>query len=285
MNQKIVVLYHGSCPDGFGGAYAAWKKFGDKATYIAQSDRHVPPPEIDGAEVYLIDFSFNTKEIMEDIQARAARLVVLEHHESAEESIRAMKEYVYDTNRSGAGIAWDYFFPDTPRPFLINIIEDQDLYRHALPETLPVQAYLEVHPFTFEFWDETAYALDHDEQREALLTKARTYAEYFELLVEVSIRKARPVLFEGYTVMFATSHPFKSLTSRIGRELATQHPPLALVVRAHPEGYGVAIRGNGTVDVSKIAEKFGGGGHPSSSGFIIPRTGPFPWEPVPTDEK
>src|SRR3989338_9515798 len=31
---KTAILYHANCPDGFGGAYAAWKKFGDSAEYI-----------------------------------------------------------------------------------------------------------------------------------------------------------------------------------------------------------------------------------------------------------
>ena len=32
--KKIVVIYHDQCRDGFGAAYAAWKKFGDDASYI-----------------------------------------------------------------------------------------------------------------------------------------------------------------------------------------------------------------------------------------------------------
>jgi len=34
VNKEIVVLYHANCLDGFGAAYAAWKKFGDTADYI-----------------------------------------------------------------------------------------------------------------------------------------------------------------------------------------------------------------------------------------------------------
>ena len=30
--KNIVVIYHADCRDGFGAAYAAWKKFGDRAT-------------------------------------------------------------------------------------------------------------------------------------------------------------------------------------------------------------------------------------------------------------
>lgn len=277
MNHKTVVLYHGGCPDGFGGAWAAWKKFGDSAVYIAQKDRKIPAPEIDGAEVYLIDFCFSTKEIMDDIQARAARLVVLDHHESAKDIVESMREHVYDVNRSGAGIAWDYFFPDTPRPLLISYLEDRDLYRHKYEETGPLHAYLEVREFSFDEWDRVAYALEHPEEKEKMMLTARTYEEYFNLLADISVQKAKLVEFEGHRVLFATCHPVKSLASRVGNLLAKKLPPIGLIVTAHPDGYGVSIRGDGSVDVSQIAAKYGGGGHTSASGFLIHRNGPFPW--------
>jgi hypothetical protein len=78
-------------------------------------------------------------------------------------------------------------------------------------------------------------------------------------------------------VYFANAHPHKTMKSFIGHRLATKKGPLALVVSAHPKGYGVSIRGDGTVDVAAIAAKYGGNGHPSSAGFAIPREGPFPW--------
>lgn len=277
MNHKTVVLYHGGCPDGFGGAWAAWKKFGNNATYIPQKDRLAPPPEIDGAEVYLIDFCFSTQEIMDEIQVRAARLVVLDHHESAEGMVKSMREHVYDVNRSGSGIAWDYFFPDTPRPSFVNYLEDRDLYRHRFPETGPLHAYLEAYPFSFAFWDEIAYALDHEDQKSALMEKARIYEEYFNLLAEVSVDKAKLVMFEGHRVLFATCHPVKSLASRVGNLLARKLPPMALIVTAHPNGYGVSIRGDGSIDVAKIAQRFGGGGHHSAAGFLVHKDSPLPW--------
>jgi hypothetical protein len=38
-----VVIYHADCRDGFGAAYAAWKKFGDNASYIPWRDHAVAP--------------------------------------------------------------------------------------------------------------------------------------------------------------------------------------------------------------------------------------------------
>jgi len=43
--KEIVIIYHADCPDGFGAAYAAWKKFGDKASYLPC---YMPAPVPDG---------------------------------------------------------------------------------------------------------------------------------------------------------------------------------------------------------------------------------------------
>ena len=42
----IAVLYHAECPDGFGGSFAAWKKFGKTAIYIPVYHDTSPPEEI-----------------------------------------------------------------------------------------------------------------------------------------------------------------------------------------------------------------------------------------------
>jgi oligoribonuclease NrnB/cAMP/cGMP phosphodiesterase (DHH superfamily) len=281
---RTLIMYHGNCPDGFGGAYAAWKKYGDAAEYIPLSRGEEAPEGIDGAEVYLIDFTY-TRDIMDDIVARAASVVVLDHHDGVREIVEAMPSYVFDNDRSGATIAWNYFHPGLPTPLFLKLLEDQDLFRHELPETVPLHAYLEVHPSTFELWDELVRMFDDPAMREVFLEKARAYAEYFELLAEIAVNKAKLVMFEGYEIYFATCHPFKSLKSLVGNKLAKKRGPVSLVVSAHPNGYGVSIRGDGSVNVAHIAQKFGGNGHPNSSGFLIPRSGPFPWELVEDTEE
>ena len=67
------------------------------------------------------------------------------------------------------------------------------------------------------------------------------------------------------------------MKSRVGNVLAKNHGPFSLVVSAHPKGYGVSVRGDGSVDVSKLAQKYGGGGHHDSAGFLISVDGPMPW--------
>lgn len=78
--MSIYVLYHAACHDGFGAAYAAWKKFGDSAKYVATSDRVRYPEFIpDGSEVYLLDFAFG-REVIDALRVKMSRVMILDHH-------------------------------------------------------------------------------------------------------------------------------------------------------------------------------------------------------------
>lgn len=280
IDKPIVVLYHGKCPDGFGGAYAAWKKFGDGAAYLHADHGDAPPEGLEGREVYLVDFCYETAEEMDALARAAKRLVVLDHHESAREFAEGAPEHVYDEARSGATIAWSYFHPGTPVPRLMQYLEDGDLYRYALPETRDIFSYLLALPDDFLAWDELARALEDGAAREAVLKKAAAYTEFFEALARSSVERAKKVRFEGCEVYFTASHPSITMKSYVGHELYAKLPPFALIVTAHPNGFGVSIRGDGTVDVAKIAEKYGGGGHPGSAGFFVPNGETMPWTEI-----
>lgn len=277
---NIVVLYHGKCPDGFGGAFAAWKKFGDTATYIPVDHGDELLHGLEGAEVYIVDFCYESAEQIDTLARITKRLVILDHHESAKDLVARAPEHVYDQNRSGASIAWSYFHPETELPQLMRYLEDGDLYRYVLPETRDLFSYLLVLPQEFAAWDSLNTALENNTERTKILEKARAYTEFFEALCQMSVERAKKVSFEGYEVYFAVTHPHITMKSYVGNQLYKKLPPFALVVTAHLNGFGVSIRGDGSVDVSKIATKYGGGGHPGSAGFFVPNGETMPWVEV-----
>lgn len=280
IEKDIVVIYHKRCPDGFGAAYAAWKKFGDTAAYIPASYGDDVPEGLAGKEVYILDFALEAPGAMEKLVAEAKKVVALDHHESSQHLTEIAPDHIYDANRSGATIAWSYFHPDTQVPRLMKYLEDGDLYRYALPETLDVYTYLIVQPEDFSAWDLIATQLEDDVERPKLFEKAHAYTEYFEKLSAIAVEAAKKVRFEGYECYFANSLPLITMRSHIGHELYTKHPPFAMVVSAHPDGFGVSLRSDETVDVSKLAAKYGGGGHPGSAGFFIPLGTPVPWTEI-----
>lgn len=276
--ERTIVIYHGNCPDGFGGAYAAWKKFGDTAEYWPMN-YGTTAENLEGADVYFIDFCYDQAR-MDAVKAVAGRLTVLDHHEGVEEVSSSMPNFVYDKNRSGATIAWTYFLPETPVPYLLTIIEDDDLFRFKNPDTKAVMAYISVTPFSFEGWDTLSLTLDTKEESETFLTKLRTYREYFDLLVEQSVTRAKLVSFEGYEVYAGQTHPNKPMVSAFGNALARKKGPMGLVLQIRSEGIAVSLRGDGTIDLTKIAQKYGGNGHPDSAAFVVPWGDPFPWTPI-----
>ncbi len=278
--KEIVVLYHGNCPDGFGAAYAAWKKFGDTAEYIPVKYGEKVHEGLEGREVYMVDFCYEDREKMNSLIKSAKRFVVLDHHKSSKEFIETIPEHVYDENRSGATIAWNYFHPDSAMPRLMTHIEDGDLYHYALPETRDIFSYFFVLPYEFNAWDECATGLEDDEKRAVILKKAAAYTEFFNAMAASSVWHAKKVRFEGYEIYFASTHPDITMKSYVCNELYKKLPPFTMVVTAHPDGFGVSIRGDKSVDVSEIAKKYGGGGHSGSAGFFIPNGSAIPWTEI-----
>lgn len=280
-DKPIIVIYHKKCPDGFGAAYAAWKKFGGSAEYLPAGYGDELPENIAGKEVYILDFSYESPEAMQRLLNEPRKLVILDHHQSSKVRTESAPEHVYDEQRSGATIAWSYFHPDTPLPRLMTHLEDGDLYRYALPETRDIFSYLAIQPDDFLVWDTIATELDDDTLRPDFLKKAAFATEYFESFARLSIESAKKVRFEGYECYFATTLPSITMRSHVAHELYEKLPPLALVVTAHPDGFGVSIRSNpAIVDVAKIAEKYGGGGHPGSAGFFVPNGTEMPWKEI-----
>lgn len=282
--ERTLVFYHAHCPDGFGGAYSAWKKFGDSAEYIPMSYSKPFPDDIAGARVYMIDMCFRQEE-MDALKAVAGSLTVLDHHEGVEEVTRSMPEFVYDVNRSGSTIAWSYFHPDEPVPTLLTHIEDDDLFRFKLPDTKALLSYIAVKPYTFEFWDELSIMLDDPKHKEEMFGKLRMYREYFDLLVEQGVARAKLVEFEGFKVLAGVTHPMKPMVSALGNALAKAQPPLGLILQIREEGLAVSVRGDGSVDLAELTQRYGGNGHHDSAAFLVPWGTPFPWTPVPKDDE
>lgn len=277
--ERTVILYHGNCPDGFGGAYAAWKKFGDSAEYIALKRGIPAPEEFHGAHLYFIDFTY-PREIMDRFVAEAANVTALDHHEGVEDIVRSMPEYLYDANHSGATISWTYFHPDEPLPKLLSHVEDDDLFRFKLPDTKPLLAYLGIRSFKFELWDEIARTLDDPAQAETLLGKARTYREYFDLLIDQAVTRAKLVSFEGYEVLIGTTHPMKQMVSALGNKMALAQPPFGMILQPREHGMSISMRGDGSIDLTEIAQRYGGNGHPNSVAFHLNWGDPIPWTEV-----
>lgn len=273
-HKDIAILYHGGCPDGFGGAYAAWKKFGDTADYIPVKHQRPAPENLEGHKLYFVDFCY-PREIMDAFVAKAESVTVLDHHLGAKEVVEQMPEFVFDNAHSGATIAWNYFHPGTVIPKLLMYVEDGDLYTFKLPDARSVLSYVYARPFYFDEWDALAKKIETDEGYAEFIKIGEIYAEHFAILVEQTASRAALVFFEGYECYLVGSAGL--FASDVGNLLARTKPPLGIVVTMNADTLSVSLRSDKSLDVSVLAKKFGGGGHPQASGFDIKWSDPLPW--------
>lgn len=276
--KDTVIIYHAPCLDGFGGAYAAYKKFGDTAEYLPMRRSKLMVEGFAGKDVYFIDFTY-PQELTDKITAEARSVTILDHHIGVKEVVESAATHVFDNDRSGATIAWGYFHPGQPVPRLFSYLEDIDLFRKALPHGKEVATYLSTQPFDFAAWD-TLVADFNDEARfQEIIKIGGYYAAYHDTVVAQFAEESYPVEFEGYTIRACNAPNF--LSSTIGNKLAEKYPPFALTW--HADGRGVvrySMRGLGEVDLSALAKKYGGGGHHNAAGFNLPPDAPQPFKRI-----
>lgn len=266
IKTDIVVIYHSKCTDGFGGAWVSWKKFGDNATYFPAENRAHYDVDLTDKEVYIIDYSYPI-DVVIDLEKKAKKLVIIDHHISAKDAVTSIQEYVFDINHSGAYLAWQYFFPNEKVPKLIEYIEDGDLYNFALLDSRTLLAYIYILPLDFVVFDKLASDLENELGYSNILKQGTLLRTVHERNVEYFANRAELVEFEGYTIYAVNANNI--VASDLGALLYTKHAPFALIFNYEKGQWKCSLRGNGSVDLSKIAQKYGGGGHHNASGFMI----------------
>jgi oligoribonuclease NrnB/cAMP/cGMP phosphodiesterase (DHH superfamily) len=251
-----VVLYHAECADGFGAAWALWRRF-PAARFLPVKHGNPPPPDLQDQHVIIVDFSY-ARETLETMAEQAKALLVLDHHITAEKALSGLSYAYFDLKKSGAVLAWEWAH-DHPVPWLLNYIQDKDLWTWALPLSREINAAIASHPFEFQTWNLF--------KQKELEQEGRAILRYEHELVSKLAGQAVLVEFQGATVPSVQS---AILTSQIGERLSAD-APFCLIWhdRDGRRYYSMRSREDGT-DVGAIAASFGGGGHTHAAGFSVP---------------
>ena len=275
--KDIVIIYHAHCPDGMAAAWSAWKKFGSTASYLAASHGKPVPSGLVDKEIYIVDFSYSSS-ILKDLLGMNIKVVILDHHVSAKEDVLSVPEGVFDQNRSGAGISWDYFHSGVPRPRLINYIEDGDLFRMSLPHQDKVSQRVIATPFTFDAY--SALVEQCEEDFAGVLKEGGAISLYVDHLFDIIADDYDMVSFEGI-IMPAINVALPLTTkSQLLHRLYAKVPPIAMSYRYEKGYWKVSLRSDGSIDCSVLAGKYGGGGHKGAAGFAVSGDLPLPFAKV-----
>lgn len=283
--KDIVIIYHGECSDGFGGAWAAWKKFRETADYIGAHHGDELPVGLVGKEIYFVDFVY-PKQLMESLKKQNKKIVIIDHHKTAVDILDLADEKLFEINHSGAVLSWKYFHPNQITPTILKHIEDRDIWRWGMKNSREILTYFDLFNLDFKIWDKVINEFDRNKtKRDEFLVNGKLLMRQWNNLCEGILGEdAMEVEFEGYKT-YSVNVP-SVFSSDLGNFLSKKLPPMAIAWHQSNNGnFRVSLRSDGTLDVSEIAKKYGGGGHKAAAGFGIMAGQPFPWKKINNDEK
>jgi hypothetical protein len=321
--ERCVVAYHYTCPDGAFGALAAHVALRARGASVRFAPLQVFRPEAERVggvaaslcadeTLYLIDITGGAGFIAACC-ARAKRVVVLDHHKTGEADLAgpalaglANLETHFDMARSGATIARDYFglpalleargdAASAARVLrLFALVEDNDLFRHALPDSKLFSAGLEDLRIEFDATRdggavfERLLALDAD----AVVARGRVAIVEQERVIDDELSRSFRVSIPGGGAALsclAVVTSFPDLRSVEGNKLAAKSAAAGLAAAGAvvyseaslgAETLKVSLRSVGDVDTTLVSQAFGGGGHKNASSFNVARATFESWRVV-----
>jgi len=275
--EKVVCIYHGNCTDGTTAAAVVLKKYPDAKTYplehgYSEEDLNGILSTLDrNTTLYIVDFSLKEKDLKQVLQ-KAGKVINIDHHISVKDFLEKIERlydnfvYIFNNNRSGASLTWDYIFGTEP-PWIIKYVEDQDIWKWEYGEnTKYVNLYLL--PLTNK--PEEIVQL-FDKPVEELIEKGKIIASFTDYLINRFVERAKetPVKIGKYIVKGFNTNYFQS---EIGNILATKYNQAVLLFSIQGMVVKMSFRSNTghKPDALDLAKEAGGGGHRNAAGALVP---------------
>lgn len=284
-----VCIYHGPvCSDGFAAAWVIASKW--PGTPLIPAQYGDEPPIVAGMHVLIVDFSY-PKAVLEEMARTAKCITVLDHHKTAQADLAEFTvlqlrsagsvdfhathsagkriQAIFNMEKSGARLAWEYAWGAIQPPMIIQHVEDRDLWKFSLQDTRAVVTFLLSHPFDLDAWTRYAKALESPGDRLRMVYEGEAILrDRDRMLQDLLNLTTRTMVIGGHKVPVANM-PY-SMASDAAGQLAEGYPFAATYFDRADGLRAFSLRSRGGADVSAIAEEYGGGGHPGAAGFSAP---------------
>lgn len=271
--MENIVFYHHNCPDGFSAAWVLWKKFKNKAEY-RWLDYHAPfNYDFHNKTIYFVDVVPDEPNL--ERLAQNNRIIIIDHHISSQHLLPLANDYSFSLDHCAAVLTWHYLFPRKKMPNLLKYIEDVDLWKFRQPSSKYVNAAIQLKEFEFKEWSKVAKDLEEVSSRKKYVSEGKLIIKYQDKMINKIVSRAKPVMLDGQEGLAVNS---SVLVSEIGNALLENRCSLAIIWFATKNKIKVSLRSKGDVDVAKIGEKYGGGGHQKASGFVLGYGDSLPWK-------
>jgi len=206
---------------------------------------------------------------LESLAARSRFLLVLDHHKTAQAELDGFPHAIFDMNHSGAVITWQYFFPSEPVPALLAYIEDRDLWRHQLPFSEAIHAWIASYPKTFESYTKMAEELQ-GQNLSSVVAEGNAILRFKNQKVDEICQLTRLQEWKPYGIIPSVNT--SCFGSEIAHKLLETHPDSKFAAYYFTRVDGKVqwgLRSRKDFDCSEVAKQYGGGGHAQASGFEV----------------
>lgn len=289
--MSVVIAYHRADMDGRCSGAIAYKYFLEQKIepILVGIDYDDPESTLTkyanpNNSIVILDFCFNTPDKILDLAERVKKLVWIDHHVSVIRKLDlkradAIKNMVYilDLNYAACELTWKYFYTSLPTPHAVTLLGRYDVWKHdEVPYCREFQLGIkadDTSPNNLHLWglllDTKHYSMtfvNHIINEGKIIFKYvnQDNADYINSF-------AFPARFEGLKAVCvnrgkAGSTIFDSITDR------TQLDLLITFYQGKNGVYSVSLykaNPDSDIDVSKLASKYGGGGHKGAAGFQI----------------
>lgn len=293
-DKPTTVIYHDPCPDGFCCAWLLHRAF-PQAHFVPAKYGDLYPP-VEAQQVIIVDFSYPAEDL-QSLCEIALRVVVLDHHPSAERRLKDFSadncDVFFDMTKSGARLTWEWLidqgiFPTWPLTcgsgvqygspnrsnpcWLVQYTEDRDLWNWELDHSHEISSWLSSLPMTFTQWDQIASAGPETGVWTERICEGAAIIRYQAQCVDRACDNA--IWTEVADILVPTVNVSEvTLISDIGHKLSAPKsvPFSATWFRRQDGKFQFSLRsasGHG-VNVAQIAEHYGGGGHQHAAGFEL----------------
>lgn len=256
-----LVVYHANCSDGFGAAWAAWTFLGNRAEYFP-AKHGSDPPDVKGKVVLFVDFVYDDVNLMHHLLEEADDFWIIDHHKTTLTNLSDISQITFDMGKSAAILTWEYFYPTKEPPRFLQYIMDRDLWKWELPYSREFSAFFDMVPFEFEEYDKFLV----DSAIDDACKRGSYILAYAQTMIDKVCKNAVRRRLAGWECLVVNSAHW---ASEIGERLSKKADIAMVWFYDHEQGYyNCGLRSaHDDVDVSAIANSFGGGGHRRAAGF------------------
>jgi oligoribonuclease NrnB/cAMP/cGMP phosphodiesterase (DHH superfamily) len=236
-----------------------------------------------------------TKELYEELIQKNKSVYIFDHHKSGRELLGELPNYYFDLNRCGARIFFEEITEGKRRKRVIvqfvELVNTYDMWKRnsilwnkakslhnilysysskrrvkAIPDTERHQDFVDVQLQKFK--NNKQFFFTTFERRNAMFAEKREKEIYKDAKKKMKIREDGD---GNRYVYIEVPSKMSIIASNILDEYDNQVQYLVGYCTYDKESTKVSLRSKGEFDVTKIAEKFGGGGHKNSSGVELER--------------